>query len=242
VTLGGLRARTLLAVFGVSAVVLLLVAVLIAVPMRAQLLRAIERNLVAEARLSAALLREHQTDGSLDALDREADQIGAFTAARVTLIAADGRVVGDSAAAAAALHALDNHGTRPEVVTARRSGLGIERRFSATVGIDLLYVAIPVEHPHVAVVRLALPLTDVEEQFRGVRRSLVLALALALASALGWRGCSPSCSRAGSTRSPPRRAATRPATSRRPPATRAGTSWARWRRSSTTPRASSAGA
>jgi len=165
--------------------VLLLVAVLIAVPMRAQLLRAIERNLVAEARLSAALLREHPLDDSLGTLDREADQLGAFTAARVTLIAPDGRVVGDSAEDLASVAMLDNHGTRPEVVAARRTGLGIERRFSATVGIDLLYVAIPVEHPHVAVVRLALPLTDVDEQFRAVRRSLVLALALALVSALG---------------------------------------------------------
>ena len=44
-TFGGLRGRTLLAVFGVSAVALLLAAVLIAMPMRAQLIRAIERNL-----------------------------------------------------------------------------------------------------------------------------------------------------------------------------------------------------
>ena len=36
-TFGGLRGRTLLAVFGVSAVALLLAAVLIAMPMRAQL-------------------------------------------------------------------------------------------------------------------------------------------------------------------------------------------------------------
>jgi two-component system, OmpR family, phosphate regulon sensor histidine kinase PhoR len=185
VRLSGLRGRTLLAVFGVSTLALLLVAVLIALPLRAQLLRAIERNLVAEARLAAALLQEHHTDGSVDALDREADQIGAFTAARVTLIAADGRVVGDSAEATAALRTLDNHGARPEVLNARRTGVGIERRFSATVGMDLLYVAIAIEHPHVAVVRLALPLTDVDEQFRAVRRSLALALTVALVSALG---------------------------------------------------------
>ena len=62
-TFGGLRGRTLFAVFAVSAVALLLAAVLIAVPMRNQLLRAIERNLIAETRLAAALLRERQTDG-----------------------------------------------------------------------------------------------------------------------------------------------------------------------------------
>jgi len=184
-TLGGLRGRTLLAVFSVSGVAVILVAVLIAVPIRAQLLRAIERNLVAETRLAAALLEEHHTDGSDPALDQEADQIGTLTSARVTLIASDGRVVGDSAEDLAALAKLDNHGSRPEVIAARRTGLGVERRFSATIGTDLLYIAIPIRHPHVAIVRLALPLTDVDEQFRAVRRSLLLALTVALVSALG---------------------------------------------------------
>jgi two-component system phosphate regulon sensor histidine kinase PhoR len=184
-TFRGLRGRTLLAVFGVSAVALLLAAVLIAMPMRAQLIKAIERNLIAETRLAAALLQERDTDGSVAALDREADQIGGFTAARVTFIAADGRVVGDSAEDLTALGRLDNHGTRPEVVAARQTGMGIVRRFSATVGTDLLYVALAVAHPHVQVVRLALPLTDVDAQFRAVRRSLLAALAAALGCALG---------------------------------------------------------
>jgi two-component system phosphate regulon sensor histidine kinase PhoR len=184
-TFRGLRGRTLLAVFGVSAVALLLAAMLIAVPVRAQLLSAIERNLVAETRLAAALLQERLTDGSVQSLDREADRIGAFTAARVTFVARDGHVVGDSAEDLEALQKLDNHGSRPEVIAARRTGLGIERRFSATVGTNLLYVAVTVRHPHVDIVRLALPLTDVDEQFRAVRRSLLLALTVALASALG---------------------------------------------------------
>jgi two-component system phosphate regulon sensor histidine kinase PhoR len=182
---GGLRGRTLLAAFSVAAAALILAAVLIAIPIRAQLLRAIERTLTAETRLAAALLQERLTDGSIGALDGEADQIGEYTAARVTFIAADGRVVGDSAEDPMALATLDNHGTRPEVLAARAAGLGIARRFSATLGTDLLYVAIPVRHPHVATVRLALPLTDVDEQFRAVRRSLLLALAVALVSALG---------------------------------------------------------
>jgi two-component system phosphate regulon sensor histidine kinase PhoR len=184
-TFGGLRARTLLAVFGVSAVTLVLAAILIAMPMRAQLLRAIERNLVAETRLAAALLQERATDGSAGALDREADLIGAYTSARVTFIAGDGRVVGDSAEDLEGLRQIDNHGTRPEVVQARREGIGVARRFSATVGMELLYVALTVRHPYVEVVRLALPLTEVDEQFRAVRRSVLVALALALASALG---------------------------------------------------------
>jgi len=183
-TLGGLRRRTLLAMVGVASVSAVLLALLILVSVRSQLLRAIERGLVAETRLAAELLRQRATDGSIRALDEEADWIGRLTSARVTLIASDGRVVGDSAEDLTALSKLDNHGSRPEVVAARRSGLGTTRRFSSTLGMDLLYVAVTVDHPHVAIVRLALPLTDVSEQLRAVRRSLLLSLAAALVSAL----------------------------------------------------------
>ena len=181
---GTLRGRTLLAVFGVSAITLLLAALLIAVPIRSQLTASIQRSLVAEARLAAALLLERETEGSMAALDREADRLGALAAARVTLIADNGVVLGDSAEDLDGLAALDNHGRRPEVLAARREGVGVSRRFSTTVGTNLLYVALPVAHPHVAFVRLALPLTDIDEQFHAVGRSLAVALAVALAFAL----------------------------------------------------------
>ncbi|HSP92172.1 MAG TPA: ATP-binding protein, partial [Vicinamibacterales bacterium] len=113
-----------------------------------------------------------------------ADRLGALAGARVTLIADNGLVLGDSAEDLDAVAALDNHGRRPEVLAARREGLGVSRRFSTTVGTNLLYVALPVSHPHIAFVRLALPLTDIDEQFRAVGRSVAVALAVALACAL----------------------------------------------------------
>ncbi|MCX6544909.1 MAG: ATP-binding protein [Acidobacteria bacterium] len=184
----GLRGGTFLAVFGVAAIALVVAAALIVSSLRTQLLSAIERNLIAEARMAAALVGEHETDGSVAALDAEADRIGAMTSARVSLVAADGRVVGDSAEDLAGLAKLDNHGTRPEIEAARRAGLGIERRHSATLGIDLLYVAIALKHPYVSFVRLALPLSDVNEQVSAAGRGLVVALVLALtcALALAW--------------------------------------------------------
>jgi two-component system phosphate regulon sensor histidine kinase PhoR len=183
-TVTGLRGRTFLAMFGVAAIALMVATALIVSSLRAQLLAAIERNLVAETRMAAALVAEHQTDGSVAALDAEADRIGAMTSARITFVASDGRVVGDSAEDLEALARLDNHNTRPEIMTARRVGLGIEQRHSATLGIDLLYVAVAVTHPAVSVVRLALPLTDVNEQINAIRRGLLLALGVALACAL----------------------------------------------------------
>ena len=65
------------------------------------------------------------------------------------------------------------------------TGTGTSRRHSETLGTDMLYVAVATSHPEVAVVRLALPLTDVAHQVRLVQRAAVAAIALALALAFG---------------------------------------------------------
>ena len=70
-----------------------------------------ERSLVAQARLAAELMSQHIALAE-PGLDTEADALGRFGSARVTFIAHDGRVVGDSEVAAAELPALENHGAR----------------------------------------------------------------------------------------------------------------------------------
>src|SRR5262245_12883834 len=116
-------------------------------------------------------------------LDAEADRLGSRLQARVTLIAPDGRVLGDSAEPLENLPTLENHATRPEVLEAKASGLGIARRPSATLGIDMLYAAAPVQHPSLAFVRVALPLTDVRQQLRTVLTATLTALGIALIGA-----------------------------------------------------------
>ncbi len=156
---------------------------------RHDLISRLEQSLASEAQLAAELL-SHQAVADDPALDDEADAIGARIAARVTLIAADGRVVGDSERDGAALAAMENHGNRPEVVQALKSGAGTATRYSATIQTDMLYVAVPVRPPRgrVAVVRLALPLKSVEEQLGAVQRLSLLALlaGLVTAAALAW--------------------------------------------------------
>ncbi|HQR45505.1 MAG TPA: ATP-binding protein [Thermoanaerobaculia bacterium] len=63
------------------------------------------------------------------------------TGARVTVISADGRVVADSDVSPEKLPTLENHGGRPEILEARRTGLGFDRRPSTTVGLPFVYVA-----------------------------------------------------------------------------------------------------
>jgi two-component system phosphate regulon sensor histidine kinase PhoR len=157
---------------------------LFALSMQRQTNARVEQALRAEARLAAELLTRAADTGEgpdgTRALDAEADRIGALITARVTFIAADGVVLGDSAEPYDALAAMENHATRPEVLDARESGVGLARRSSATLREDMLYVAIPVRHPRVAFVRVALPLTTIRQQLVSILTATLIALGLAL--------------------------------------------------------------
>jgi len=154
---------------------------LFATTMRRQMDARIEETLVAEARLAADLLSRATALATLPELDEEADRIGTLIGGRITFIAPDGRVLGDSAETLDGVRAMENHGRRPEVVQARAQGLGRARRHSDTLNIDMLYVAVPVQHPAIGYVRVALPLTDVSYQLQAVFTATLAALGIALA-------------------------------------------------------------
>jgi two-component system, OmpR family, phosphate regulon sensor histidine kinase PhoR len=183
------QTKLFLAALAAALLALLVAGGLFAASMRRQTDARIERTLVAEARLAAELLSHAapSSAGTPEALmadlDSEADRLGSRLEARVTLIAPDGRVLGDSAEPLENLPTLENHATRPEVLDAKASGLGLSRRFSSTLGIDMLYVAAPVHHPSIAFVRVALPLTDVRQQLRTVLTATLSALGIALIGA-----------------------------------------------------------
>jgi two-component system, OmpR family, phosphate regulon sensor histidine kinase PhoR len=148
----------------------------------------IDQTLTSEARLAADLLARGPATASVAELDAEADRLGELVGARVTFIAADGRVVGDSAETLEGVSQMENHGTRPEVVEARLHGLGKSQRHSDTLNMDMLYVAVPVAHPAIGFVRVALPLTGIRQQFRAILAAIAAALGLALAgaAAISW--------------------------------------------------------
>jgi two-component system phosphate regulon sensor histidine kinase PhoR len=166
-----------------SAVSLLVAALLLSFQVRERQRAAITQRLTDEARLIADLLSDAPTiDGA--ALDREADRLGQHSASRVTFIAGDGRVVGDSTKTVEQLQTLENHASRPEVLLARDQGLGVSRRHSTTIGTDMLYVAVRATHAVVRYVRVALPLTEIDAQLAEVRTLTLIALATAVPIAL----------------------------------------------------------
>jgi two-component system phosphate regulon sensor histidine kinase PhoR len=154
---------------------------------------AIETNLTERIRadlLARLALVEHAAGAAHDASpatwDELADTLGARAQARVTFIAADGRVLGDSEVPLAGLPSLENHRDRPEVAQALAGRVGSSMRWSATVHDRLMYVAVPLALPDGTrgAARLAVPLADVDAALRQLRHLLLAALAVALVVAI----------------------------------------------------------
>ncbi len=110
---------------------------------------------------------------STSTISRQIVQIASISGARVTLINAEGKVLADSEKK---IEELENHLNRPEVQEARLKGKGDAVRYSATTGVDMLYVAVPVKTGQVitAYVRLARPLHDVSNTIKKVYNSFFL--------------------------------------------------------------------
>ena len=140
-------------------------------------------RLASEAKLAGDLSRELIVRSDVDALDLLARRIASDSSVRVTFVAVDGTVVGESDEDR---RTMENHGTRPEIVPALAGGEGRAVRYSTTVGKDLLYVAVPVRAGEriVGVARLALPLVAVDALAARLSLSLLAAGVVAAIAAM----------------------------------------------------------
>jgi len=139
-------------------------------PLPRDLERRARSDLEREARLARAAV------GGRPFTDALADSLGRAAGLRVTLIARDGTVRGDSYVPADRLPSVENHLGRPEVREALRKGFGTATRVSRTVDFSLLYGAVPAER---GIVRVAVPHSEVLAPAVHVRRGI-------LAAAVAW--------------------------------------------------------
>ncbi|MGD1994654.1 MAG: PAS domain-containing sensor histidine kinase, partial [Anaerolineae bacterium] len=143
----------------------------------------LEGQLEAEARLVGDVLDLHLAQARPeDAVDPLVDHYAEILEARVTIIAPDGTVLGDSTAD---WMEMDNHLHRPEVQEALETGQGSTIRFSRTVGYEMLYVAIPIRSGEelVGISRVSLPLNLIDENIAQLRQTILSTTVLAAAVA-----------------------------------------------------------
>lgn len=102
---------------------------------------------------------------------------------RLTVIAPDGRVLGDSQGAPALM---ENHrtATRPEVLAALEGRTGRDVRRSETLAVDFRYVALPIAHDGgtVGAVRVAMPVKAILESQALLRDVLAWVVLMAVAA------------------------------------------------------------
>ncbi len=154
--------------------------------LRSFLIQDTESELKEKAFLVRHLLKDIPK-GSWDyqQLDQLADELGSQLESRITIITADGRVLGDSSVPLAALPQIENHLQRPEVQDSLHKAFGMRIRYSTTVNTDMMYVAVAVSG---GFARVSLPLRVIKKAETAVKRSVILAIivAFALAALLGF--------------------------------------------------------
>lgn len=101
---------------------------------------------------------------------------------RITIINPGGRVLADSEEPAERIPRMENHLNRPEVKNALARDIGINLRYSVTLKINMLYVALPVKDGNetIGILRLALPLENVQKTLFGIRKIVLMGLLFAL--------------------------------------------------------------
>ncbi len=135
-------------------------------------IRNLEESLASEARLVAGDVQPdllHPTQSDL--IPRLTDQYSQILGARLTVIRADGQVLGDSSADP---QTMENHLLRPEVRTALSGQVGTAIRLSSTLQMDMLYVAVPIMDGSrvLGVVRLAESLNQIESGLASTLRTI----------------------------------------------------------------------
>ena len=153
----------------------------------------IERMLMANGTLINNLVEDKLNDRVFSEIDFSniAHKISSEISARVTFIDRYGVVIGDSEVEKSDLGKIENHSKRPEIQEAMEGKIGKSERFSSTVKIDYLYVAIPMKKGGViyGVTRLAYPLNEINRINIGLIRNIIIAVAIGLIIAipLGYR-------------------------------------------------------
>jgi two-component system phosphate regulon sensor histidine kinase PhoR len=146
-------------------------------------LQILQNSLLVEATGVADLARPLIIESDFEGSGELAGRWSELLDRRVTIIAADGTVLGESNQDPSQM---DNHANRPEIRQAALAGEGTSIRHSDTLGTDMLYAAVRLEEggETVGYARLALPLRFVQANVNQLQRAIVVAAVIAAAIAI----------------------------------------------------------
>jgi two-component system, OmpR family, phosphate regulon sensor histidine kinase PhoR len=162
-----------------SALAVLIVAALgwsLLVTIREFSIRRLQSDLIEETVIAGEILSPLvQGDGASAEIEAATKRLGEGFQVRVTVVAADGTVLADSARDASSL---DNHASREEIQEALQTGVGSSVRPSSTMDMPYFFVSRRIADG-TAVVRMGMPVETVDGLIRDVQRQVAVAAILA---------------------------------------------------------------
>ena len=173
--LRSIRWRITLPYIGLILVSMLTLSVYLSNFIRQTYINDLESKLADEARMIGDVITpDLETVGTTPNLDPQAKHWASILNARVTIIAPDGTVWGESDEDRALM---TNHSDRPEVIQALANGVGSSSRLSQTLGYPMLYTAVRVADNQnvLGLVRVALPLQQVSSNIANLQRIMIAA-------------------------------------------------------------------
>ena len=136
-----------------------------------------ERDLEVRTELIKQDLQERNSLDADQMLSSRIKTLAATSKTRITLVAPTGKVIADSKSNPAKM---DNHSDRPEIRMALKEGIGRSRRTSPTLGITMVYLAVPIEnggHIH-GILRVAMAATAFDNVPTAIYDRLAIGMAL----------------------------------------------------------------
>ncbi|MBE9582370.1 MAG: hypothetical protein IMF18_12215, partial [Proteobacteria bacterium] len=114
----------------------------VAYHLKDRLLHQIEDRLLKEALLIKAIIEKEAENRRLSyEIDSLIKNMGRDINERITFIDSHGAVLGDTGIAPEDLKNIEDHSTRPEFIAAFKMSHGVAIRYSATLEIDMMYLA-----------------------------------------------------------------------------------------------------
>jgi two-component system phosphate regulon sensor histidine kinase PhoR len=176
-----LRWRITLPFVFLSLLSLLVLGLVLSNVLRQTYLDNLESKLSSQASMVADVIARMLQSGTTGAdLDTAARHWAELLEARVTIVAVDGTVLGESHEDRTQM---ENHRNRPEIAAAFASGQGSSTRFSHTVGYEMMYTAVTIvqDGQPLGVARVAVPLQEVTNNVSQVQRILISATLVVIA-------------------------------------------------------------
>lgn len=143
----------------------------------------VRTSLTSQANLLTAEIADNQIPLSLGGeLQEIARRYGDNLSARVTIIAADGKVLAETETDP---ETMVNHLNRPEVQQVVKGGVGYNIRYSATLKAQMMYVAVGLRQGEKleGIIRLARPLAELDPRVKEIRRTFIIAGIVAVLAA-----------------------------------------------------------